>query len=84
LFLATLGGAKALALEDRIGNFDIGKEADFIVLNLRSTPLMAYRNADTIASSLEELADKTFALIMMGDDRAVQATYIMGELAYEE
>jgi guanine deaminase len=84
LFLATLGGAKALALEDRIGNFDIGKEADFIVLNLRSTPLMAYRNADTIARSLEELADKTFALIMMGDDRAVQATYIMGELAYEE
>jgi guanine deaminase len=30
LFLATLGGAKALNLADKIGNFDAGKEADFI------------------------------------------------------
>lgn len=84
LFLATLGGARALALEDRIGSFDAGKEADFIVLDLRSTPLMAYRNPEFLATSLEELADQAFALVMMGDDRAVQATYIMGELAYSK
>lgn len=84
LFLATLGGAKALSLDDRIGNFDIGKEADFLVLDLRSTPLMAYRNPEAIATNLEELADQTFALIMMGDDRAVHSTYIMGELAYSK
>jgi guanine deaminase len=35
LFLATLGGARALCLEDKLGNFEIGKEADFVVLNLR-------------------------------------------------
>lgn len=84
LFLATLGGARALALEDRIGNFEVGKEADFIVLDLRSTPLMAYRNPEFLATSLTELADQTFALVMMGDDRAIQATYIMGELAYSK
>lgn len=84
LFLATLGGAKALALDDRIGNFDLGKEADFVVLDLRSTPLMAYRNPEAIATSLEKLADQTFALIMMGDDRAIHSTYIMGELAYSK
>jgi guanine deaminase len=84
LFLATLGGARALSLEDTIGNFDPGKEADFIVLNLCSTPLMAFRNPKHTAMSLDELAELAFTLIIMGDDRAVEATYIMGELAYEQ
>lgn len=83
LFLATLGGARALALEDKIGNFDVGKEADFIVLDMRATPLMAFRNSDSIPASLDELAHQVFALVIMGDDRAIRATYIMGELAYE-
>lgn len=84
LFLATLGGARALSLEATIGNFDPGKEADFVVLNLRSTPLMAFRNPEPTALSLEDLAELAFTLIIMGDDRAVEATYIMGELAYEQ
>ncbi len=84
LFLATLGGARALRLEDVIGNFDLGKAADFIVLNPRATPLMAFRNDAAPPSSLKALADRTFALMMMGDDRAVQATYILGQLAYEQ
>lgn len=83
-FLATLGGAKALCLEDKIGNFDIGKEADFIVINSRSTPLMALRNPEEVPQNLEELSERLFTLVVMGDDRAIQATYIMGELAYEK
>lgn len=82
LFLATLGGARALNLEDKIGNFEPGKEADFIVLNPRATPLLAFRNSEALPTSLVELADRIFSLVIMGDDRAVQATYIMGELAY--
>ncbi len=82
LFLATLGGAKALCLDDTLGNFDIGKDADFIVLNSRSTPLMAFRNSAAIPNSLSELADRAFSLIIMGDDRAIEATYILGELAH--
>ncbi|MDV2994115.1 MAG: Guanine deaminase [Chroococcidiopsis sp. SAG 2025] len=80
LFLATLGGAKALKLEDKIGNFDPGKEADFIVLDPRATPLMAFRNSDATPTSLEELAERIFTLVIMGDDRAIHATYIMGGL----
>jgi guanine deaminase len=82
LFLATLGGARALGLENKIGNFDPGKEADFIVLDRRSTPLMAFRNPVESPTSLSALADQLFSLIILGDDRAVAATYIMGELAY--
>ncbi len=82
LFLATLGGARALSLADKIGNFETGKEADFIVINLRSTPLMALRNPPITTPSLVELADQVFALMMLGGDRAVQAVYIAGELAH--
>lgn len=83
LFLATLGGARALCLEETLGNFDIGKDADFIVLDPRSTPLMAFRNSPAPPADLTDLADRIFSLIMMGDDRAVQAAYILGALVYE-
>jgi guanine deaminase len=85
LFLATLGGARALCLEDKLGNFEIGKEADFVVLNLRSTPIMALRNKSFGSANpptLAEISDQLFATIIMGDDRAIAATYIMGDLAY--
>ncbi|XGV99392.1 MAG: guanine deaminase [Leptolyngbya sp. BL-A-14] len=83
IFLATLGGAKALCLEDTLGNFNPGKEADFVVLDPRATPLMARRNPIAKADSLETLADQVFAMMILGDDRAIHATYVMGELAYE-
>jgi guanine deaminase len=76
-YLATLGGAQALGWEDRIGNFEPGREADFVVLRLDSTPLMA-RRIRTCATA----AEKLFALMMLGDDRAVAATYVMGEAAH--
>lgn len=84
LFLATLGGARALCLEDKLGNFEVGKEADFVVLNLRSTPIMALRNKSFNSDNLPtlaEISDQLFATIIMGDDRAIAATYIMGEKA---
>lgn len=73
LYLATLGGARALYLDDRIGNFQPGKEADFVVLDYNATPLISHRLGR--ASSLQE---KLFALIMLGDDRAVQETFSAG------
>ena len=85
LFLATLGGARALCLEDKLGNLEVGKEADFVVLNLRSTTIMELRNQPFNASNsltLAEISDQLFATLIMGDDRAIAATYIMGEIAY--
>lgn len=81
LFLATLGGAQALGLEHHIGNFDLGKEADIIVLNPKATPLLALRNAAP-GEGLTAIADVLFSLLIMGDDRAIAATYILGRLAH--
>lgn len=75
--LATLGGAHSLYLDDRIGNFMPGKEADFVVLDPRATPLLARRSA--ACATLEE---RLFALMMLGDDRAVAATHVMGTPAW--
>jgi guanine deaminase len=78
LFLATLGGAKALHLDDKIGNLAIGKEADFVVLDLHATQLMRFRMKQT--TNLEE---KLFVLMSLGDDRTVSQTYIYGKKAYD-
>jgi guanine deaminase len=72
-YLATLGGARALGLDDRIGTLAPGSEADFVVLDLAATPLLARRTAQ--ANSLEECL---FALAMLGDDRAIAETYSAG------
>jgi guanine deaminase len=76
-YLATLGGARAMRLEGTIGGFSAGAEADFIVLDPAATPLMARRTAH--ANSLEELL---FAFALLGDDRAVAATYCAGQLLH--
>ncbi|MGB6105074.1 MAG: guanine deaminase [Pusillimonas sp.] len=77
-YLATEGAARALDLGGRIGTLAPGAEADFIVLDPRATPLLARRTAR--AESLEELL---FALVMLGDDRAVAATYSAGRLWHQ-
>jgi guanine deaminase len=76
-FLATLGGARAMGLERQIGSFAPGREADFVVLDPAATPLLALRT-----SRAESIEDVLFALMTLGDDRAVQATYVAGALAH--
>ena len=77
LYLATLGGARALDLDDKIGNLAPGKEADFLVLDLAATPLLERRLA-----SARSLEDKLFALMVLGDDRVVSRTYLAGVERY--
>jgi guanine deaminase len=72
-YMATLGGARVLSLEDETGSLERGKSADFLVLSLNATPLLALRSER--ASSIEDLLA---ALIFMGDDRAVRSAYIAG------
>ncbi|RZT04092.1 guanine deaminase [Duganella sp. CF402] len=72
-YLATLGAARSMQLEGTIGNFAKGAEADFIIIDPQATPLLQRRTARS--GSLEELL---FALALLGDDRAIAATYAAG------
>ena len=77
-YLATLGSARALGLDDRLGRLAPGHEADICVLDPHATPLMAFRAG--YCASIEELL---FMLMTLGDDRAVRATYVAGQRVYD-
>lgn len=76
LHFATAGGAHAMGIGDRVGGLLPGQEADFIVLDPAATPLLARRTAGA------SLHDRLFALQVLGDDRAIAATYLRGRLAH--
>lgn len=78
LYLATLGGAHALKLDDKIGSFEVGKEADFVVLDLEATPLQQLRQQHS-----KTVEEQLFALMMLGDDRNTYCTYVNGVLVYQ-
>ena len=73
-YFATLGGAVALDLDDKLGNFTPGKEADFILLDYHATPLM-----DRRIRYSQNLTEKLFILSTLGDERHVKVTHILGE-----
>ncbi len=78
LYLATRGAARALDLDDRIGSVEPSREADITVLDLNSTPLIDYR------MRFARDIDETLAIQMaLGDDRAIRATYVAGQLIHE-
>ena len=72
--MATLGNARILKTQATTGSLDIGKLADVVVLNPEATPVLAARHE--LSSSIE---DVLFALALLGDDRAIAATYIAGK-----
>ncbi len=77
LYLATLGGAKALSLDDKLGSITPGKEADFALLDPNATPLLARRT-----SLCDDPLDVFFALMTLADDRAIAATYAGGKCVH--
>jgi guanine deaminase len=74
LYLATRGAARALYLENTIGSIAVGMEADLIVLNLKSTPLIEFR-----MKHCETLEEALFVQMTMADGRAVRATLVGGQ-----
>jgi guanine deaminase len=69
----TLGNARALGLEARIGTLAPGSDADFLRLNPRDVPLLAGRVA-----ACRDIAEEWFAYQILGDDRLVRETWVAG------
>lgn len=70
----TLGNARALGLQDRIGSLHVGADADIIILDSSGKSAMELRMR-TVKSLVEEL----FILQTMGDDRCVAEVYVAGK-----
>ena len=77
LYLATLGAAEALYVDEHIGNFLPGKEADFVVLDPAGSSLTARRTATT-----DTIEEALFALLTLADDRHIAATYVNGRVQH--
>ncbi len=75
--MATRGNAEALGLEAEIGSLDRGAYADLVVLDPKATAILASRHE--LSGSLE---DVLFALMILGDERAVRATYVAGRAVH--
>lgn len=75
--MATIGNAKALRIAEETGSIDSGKFADLVVLDAEATPVLAARQE--LSQSLE---DVLFALMLLGDDRAIAATYVAGRRVF--
>ena len=79
LYQITLGNAQSLLLDDKIGNFMPNKEADFVVIDMGGTELLARRMTQT-----KSLDEQLLVLMMLGDDRVIEETIIAGVSRYKK
>ncbi|WMU93432.1 guanine deaminase [Microcystis phage MaAM05] len=79
-YLATLGGAEALHQGHRLGNFEPGKEADFVVLDLPVTPVSSRRPEVQPPQDSETLVSR---LVYQGHQQWISETFIRGQRVYQ-
>ncbi|MFM7569623.1 MAG: guanine deaminase [Betaproteobacteria bacterium] len=73
---ASAGSAAALGLDHRLGSIQAGNDADFIVIDPATKPLLARRWAGAASDQA-----RLFALIVLGDDRTIRHTVVRGRIA---
>ncbi len=88
-YLATLGGARALYLDDLLGSFEKGKEADFVVLDWNAGQSAAHWRQSLIVDeagpkTIEQTAQLLFGVMAVGDDRNIDETWVAGKRAYKK
>lgn len=85
----TQGGAEALYIDEYVGNFDIGKEADFVALDWTAGPPAVAWHASLLVDeggpqTVEQAGELLFSIMMVSDERAVDETWVMGRRAYRK
>jgi guanine deaminase len=88
-YLATLGGANALYIDDVLGNFNVGKEADFVALDWNAGQQsmewhQSLVSTEPTPATIEEAAMLLFGVMVCGDDRNVDETWIYGKRVYKK
>jgi len=84
LFASTLGSARSLHLQDRVGSLEKEKDADFVVLDTEATPLLAFRSGGRkVSESLESACHHFFGLMMLWAPEVVKSTYVAGRKVFQ-
>ncbi|XP_039574976.1 guanine deaminase [Passer montanus] len=71
--LATLGGSQALGLGDVIGNFEVGKEFDALLINTKAS------DSPFDLFSADDFEDTLQKFLYLGDDRNISEVYVAGK-----
>jgi guanine deaminase len=75
LHAVTLGAAEALSLDHEIGSLEPGRVADLCVWRWAAGPVAQRR----LAVARDDLHEKVFAWMLLGDERNLAATYVAGQ-----
>ncbi|XP_027052628.1 guanine deaminase-like isoform X2 [Pocillopora damicornis] len=77
-FLATLGGSQVLGLDDKIGNFEVGKDFDALLIDVEvpDSPFDCF-DADDSKDAVQKF-------LYLGDDRNIRQVYVAGKLVTGE
>lgn len=82
LYLATLGGAQALALDTTVGNFAIGKDFDALLVDVGVQPLDVFpipSGEGSVQDSVQKLLKMVQKFVYVGDDRNILKVFVAGK-----
>ncbi len=78
IYLATLGGAKALFLDDEIGNFVLGKRFDALLVDTNCDPIDTF-DLQQPQTDEEHLLKCLQKFVYSGDDRNIAKVFVDGK-----
>lgn len=80
VYLATLGGAQVVGMEDKIGSFEVGKKFDALVVDVEG---VISADASLFGDGVTDFGDGEAMVkkwVFLGDDRTIRRVYVDGQL----